>query len=196
MKIKTIISLIIISALLSGCGVTSEESFSPTESLLSIDYSRVINSLPGHDDNIYETHEELLGVTESPKRIVGRHNKENLKEKYETLATDVYTLYLFEHEDGTASQMYKYYFFDSKESYDEAYNAFCISNGSPSIKNEKSLFFGNGGSAELYVSGRPIFSDISLYFQINKIEVIKSWSGEEASDISDAVSSTDVSNNA
>jgi hypothetical protein len=154
-----------------------------------VDYSRVVVSLPGNDDEKYETPESLLGVSENPKKIVGRVKKTSFKEKYETLAKEIYIVYHFEHEDLSASQMYTYYFFETEEAYNQAYDAFSISKGSPSIKNKQSLFFGHGGSAEFYVSGRPSFSDINISFQAKGIDVIYSWGEEQPTDSSEITSS-------
>ncbi len=191
MKIRNLIIFSIISImLLSSCGVSSNETTSDATSgmLNDVDYSRVVVSLPGNDDEKYETPESLLGVSENPKKIVGRMKKSSLKEKYETLAKDIYVVYHFEHEDLTASQMYIYYFYETEEAYKEAYDAFSLSKGSPSIKNEQSLFFGNGGSAEFYVSGRPSYSDISISFQAQGVEIINSWGEEQPTDSSDTTS--------
>ncbi len=192
MKIGNLIIVFIVSILfISSCGVADDgDTISNTSGTMNdVDYSRVVVSLPGNDDEKYETPESLLGVSENPKKIVGRIKKSSLKEKYETLAKEIYIVYHFEHEDLTASQMYTYYFFETEEAYNQAYDAFSISKGSPSIKNKQSLFFGHGGSAEFYVSGRPSFSDINISFQAKGIDVIYSWGEEQPTDSSEVTSS-------
>ncbi len=191
MKFKiTFLLLAVVLASLSGCGFEDEITSSSVGtyyndiSVVSYDYSGGDFIRPGEESGCNDP-SEFLGVTSDPTRIVGRCGDSMKNEEYEKLTKDMYVLYIFENEDNTASIYYKYYFFNNKEDYTTAYNAFCLSNGSPTIKNEENLFFAHGGPSALYVQGKPVYNDILIYLMGNNVEIITSWTAEEQSDDAD-----------